>query len=57
MQGRVSKKGQHLQGVKCVVDTCSYNVGGSFCNAAEIEIQPSNARSTEETDCATFVHK
>jgi hypothetical protein len=57
VQGRVNKKGRHLSGVKCVVDTCSYNVDGSFCNAAQIEIQPSNASTTEETDCATFVHK
>ena len=57
MHGRVEKKGRHLPGVKCVVDTCQYHGEGDFCNAANIEIQPRNAKNTEETDCATFVNK
>jgi len=54
MQGRVPKKNEHLPGVKCVVDTCYYYEEGNYCNAAKIEIQPQNARSTKDTDCATF---
>jgi hypothetical protein len=57
MEGRVEKKNQPLPGVKCVVDTCHYHAQGDYCNAAKIEIQPRNARDTEETDCATFIHK
>lgn len=58
MEGRVEKRDhQHLSGVKCIVNTCYYNAGGNYCSAAKIEIQPNNANSTEETDCATFMKK
>ncbi|MBA1335014.1 MAG: protein of unknown function DUF1540 [Firmicutes bacterium] len=57
MQGRVERKNDHLSGVKCVVNTCHYYSEGDYCNAAKIEIQPRNASNTEETDCATFIHK
>ncbi|MEW6522254.1 MAG: DUF1540 domain-containing protein [Bacillota bacterium] len=40
--------------VKCVVDSCKYNDERSHCIASTIEIQPPNARDTQETDCATF---
>lgn len=55
MQGRVEKNSDHLSGVKCVVDTCQYHSNGDYCNAAKIEIQSRDAKSTEETDCATFI--
>ena len=51
---RVEKTNERLDGVKCVVNTCHYYVSGDHCSAANIEIQPRNASSTEETDCATF---
>lgn len=51
---QVDKKNEALDGVKCVVNTCHYHVPGDQCSAAKIEIQPRNASSTEETDCATF---
>jgi hypothetical protein len=57
MEGRVEKRNQPLSGVKCVVDTCHYHMDGDYCGAAKIEIQPRNARTTQDTDCATFVHK
>ncbi|CCQ98601.1 conserved hypothetical protein [[Clostridium] ultunense Esp] len=50
----IEKTNQPLDGVKCVVNTCHYYVYGDHCSAAKIEIQPRNATSTEETDCATF---
>ncbi|NLJ78014.1 MAG: DUF1540 domain-containing protein [Tissierellia bacterium] len=50
----VDKKDEALDGVKCIVNTCHYHVEGDYCSAAEIEIQPRNATTTEETDCATF---
>ncbi|MBZ4686533.1 MAG: hypothetical protein PWQ96_2425 [Clostridia bacterium] len=43
--------------VKCVVDTCEYWQSGNQCIASSIEIQPPNARNTQETDCATFKPK
>ena len=51
---RVEKTSDHLNGVKCVVNTCHYYEQGDYCSAANIEIQPRNASNTEETDCATF---
>lgn len=55
MEGRVEKKNEHLPGVKCVVNSCYYYDTGDYCNAAKIEVQPRNAKNTEETDCATFI--
>jgi len=40
--------------VKCVVDSCTYNDENNHCIASSIEIQPPDARNTQETDCATF---
>jgi hypothetical protein len=54
MEGRVDKKDQPLSGVKCVVNTCYYYQQGDHCSAEKIEIQPRNAKDTQETDCATF---
>jgi len=54
---RVTKTGQPLNGVKCVVNTCEYHGSGDYCFASQIEVQPRNARDSEETDCATFVPK
>ncbi|SHH87506.1 MULTISPECIES: DUF1540 domain-containing protein [Sporanaerobacter] len=51
---RVEKSDKPLNGVKCVVNTCQYHVSGDYCTASSIEIQPRNATSTDETDCATF---
>jgi len=42
------------EGVKCVVNTCSYYKEGDRCAAGQIEIRPRNAKSSDETDCATF---
>ncbi|NLK44138.1 MAG: DUF1540 domain-containing protein [Tissierellia bacterium] len=42
------------EGVKCVVNTCSYYKEGDYCSAGKIEIRPRNAKSSDETDCATF---
>jgi len=54
---KVSKKGQPLEGVKCVVNTCEFYGTGDHCMASSIEVQPKNARDSEETDCATFIPK
>ncbi|WP_077368115.1 DUF1540 domain-containing protein [Anaerosalibacter sp. Marseille-P3206] len=51
---RIEKSDTPIEGVKCVVNTCKYHASGDYCTASSIEIQPRNASSTEETDCATF---
>ena len=43
-----------LDGVKCVVNTCTYHAQGDKCGAEKIEILPRNATSSDETDCGTF---
>ncbi len=43
------------EGIKCVVNSCYYYMNGDKCTAEKIEVQPRNATSTKETDCATFV--
>lgn len=50
----IEKTNEHLEGVRCVVNTCYYYAKGDRCTASKIEIQPRNATNTEETDCATF---
>ena len=57
MKNRIPRKNQPLDGVKCTVDSCYYNSGGTHCNAASIEIQPPGAKDTEETDRVTFINK
>ncbi|MGI6538688.1 MAG: DUF1540 domain-containing protein [Caldicoprobacterales bacterium] len=55
MNKRVEKTQEHLSGVKCVVSNCYYNSKEDTCLAQKIEIQPSIAKNSEETDCATFI--
>lgn len=43
------------EGIKCVVNSCYYYMSGDKCTAEKIEVQPKDAHSTEDTDCATFV--
>jgi len=50
----VKKMEQPNQGVKCVVNTCSYYMSGDHCTAERIEVQPKNAITSNQTDCATF---
>ena len=35
---RIEKTNDHLEGVKCVVNTCYYYLAGDRCSAAKIEI-------------------
>jgi hypothetical protein len=55
MEGKVQKMENHNPGIKCVVNTCHYYSDGDYCNAQKIEVQRPNAKSSQETDCATFV--
>lgn len=52
---QVNKMNHPNEGVKCVVNSCYYYMTGDKCSAEKIEVQPRNASSTEETDCATFI--
>lgn len=51
---QVEKLNRPNEGIKCVVNTCYYYMSGDKCAAEKIEVQPRNAISSEETDCATF---
>lgn len=54
---RISKMDHANPGIKCVVNTCEYYASGDHCFAEKIEVQPRDASSTQETDCATFAPK
>ncbi len=51
---RIDRTNDPINRVKCVVNTCEYYQSGDFCVAQKIEVQPRNARDTQDTDCATF---
>lgn len=53
----VKKMERPNAGIKCLVNTCHYYMNGDYCSAEKIEVQPRNASSSQETDCATFVPK
>lgn len=52
---KINKMEQPNQGVKCVASNCHYYMAGDHCSAERIEVQPKNAKNSEETDCATFI--
>ncbi len=47
-------KNEPLEGVKCLVNTCTYNKDGRECVANAILVEPKNATSSNQTDCSTF---
>ena len=51
----VKKMSQPNTGIKCIVNTCHYYMTVDHCAAEQIEVQPRDARDTQETDCATFL--
>jgi hypothetical protein len=52
-----SKMDHPNSGIKCSVDTCYYYMNGDFCSADKIQVEPKNASTYEQTDCATFQKK
>ncbi len=44
-------------GIACEATNCTYNINGSQCTAAKIQVTPKQAKASEETDCATFIKK
>lgn len=55
MSERANKMPQPNGGIKCMVNTCHYYGTGDHCHADKIEVQSPNAKSSEMTDCATFL--
>ena len=53
----IRKMDKPNEGVKCIVDTCEYHMNGDHCAAEHIQVEPRNAKDTDETDCATFIPK
>ena len=51
---KATKMDHPNQGIKCVVNTCTYYLQGDYCSADKIEVQPRNASNSQETDCSTF---
>lgn len=52
---KVNKMNHPNSGIRCVVNTCHYYMPGDHCAAEMIEVQPKNARDSQDTDCATFI--
>lgn len=51
----VEKMNHPNEGVKCVVNTCSYYLSGDHCSAEIIEVRARDASTSNQTDCATFI--
>ncbi|OJU15499.1 MAG: DUF1540 domain-containing protein [Clostridiales bacterium 43-6] len=48
------KMQQPNEAIKCYVNHCHYYMNGDHCSATQIEVQNKHAKSSQETDCATF---
>lgn len=53
----IRKMDKPNEGIKCVVNTCEYYMNGDHCAAEKINVEPRNAKDSEQTDCATFIPK
>lgn len=53
----IRKMDKPNEGVKCIVNTCEYYMNGDHCAAEHIQVEPRNAKESDETDCATFAPK
>jgi hypothetical protein len=51
---RATKMNHPNDGIRCVVNTCSYYLSGDHCSADKIEVQARDASTSNQTDCATF---
>lgn len=43
--------------VECFVNQCRYWAEGNLCDAANIHVTGTNAATTQDTDCHTFIPK
>lgn len=53
----IRKMDKANEGIKCIVNTCEYYMNGDHCSAEQIQVEPRNARDSDETDCSTFTKK
>ena len=51
---QANKMDKPNEGIKCSVNTCYYYMSGDHCCAQQIQVEPRNSTSSEQTDCATF---
>ncbi len=51
---KTSKMDRPNESIKCSVNTCYYYMQGDHCTAQQIQVEPRESMSSEETDCATF---
>ena len=48
---------EHIEGIKCNVESCYYHKQETYCTAKEIAVGPRAAETSGETLCATFKPK
>ncbi len=53
MQNNNTQPGNEICGISCQVTDCQYN-DNKKCMAGHINVGPSSATTTSETDCETF---
>lgn len=54
---RKTEKIEYIPGVECSVTNCIYNDDKRNCYAQKIKVSPMNAKTSEDTECATFKQK
>jgi hypothetical protein len=52
---KANKMDHPNQGISCEVTNCQYFMNGNYCSADKIHVTPQNAKTSAETDCATFI--
>lgn len=55
IDGNAIAEVRRLPQLVCRAEYCAHNLGGEFCNAAEIEINEDTRYGSEKTDCSTFI--
>lgn len=55
MTGNAKRMPEANSVIKCTVNTCHYYGTGDNCHADKIEVQSPDAKSSEMTDCSTFL--
>jgi hypothetical protein len=51
---KATKMDHPNDGIRCSVNTCYYYMQGDHCSADHIQVEPKDAMTSEQTDCATF---
>ena len=53
----IKKLDKPNEGIKCAVNSCEYYMNGDHCMAEKINVEPREAKESNETDCATFISR